>query len=361
MNGKSGRQVTDPAQIVASYNTELRRLKISIDSWRPSCPYIPLQPDRPRNRHKLIMTIRLICCGTSVLDRIWPLPELPAGGGKYHARDYLELGGGMAATASVAAARLGAQTAFWGRAGNDSAGHVMQQELARHRVDVSHFQLYDGVRSSVSAILVANSGERMIVTYRDPSMPTDASWLPLDNVKGCQAVLADIRWVEGASALYRQARALGIPTVIDAEKAEPDAFSTLLPLVDHAIFSDPGLRAFGGDARQLDDAARIAALRQVRALGCTVAAVTLGAQGTLWLDDAGVHRQPVFAVRTVDTTGAGDVFHGAYTLALGEGRSVASAMVFASAVSAIKCTGLTSRASIPGRDEVDAFLAERQT
>lgn len=304
------------------------------------------------------MTTHLICCGISVLDRVWPLPELPTSGGKYHASDYLELGGGMAANAAVAAARLGAQTAYWGRGGDDSAGLVMRQEMAAYGVDVRHFRLYAGVRSSVSSILVANDGERMIVNFRDADMPKDADWLPLDDVRACQAVLADIRWVEGASMLYQKARALGIPTVIDAEKADAVAFTTLLPLVDHAIFSDPGLRSFTGGAALNDDASRIKALKKVRALGCRVAAVTLGAQGTLWLDDAGIHRQAAFTVKVVDTTGAGDVFHGAYTLAIGEGQTVTQAMRFASAVAALKCTRRGGRAGIPSRAEVDLFLAE---
>ena len=117
------------------------------------------------------------------------------------------------------------------------------------------------------------------------------------------------------------------------------------------------MRSFTGGAALNDDASRIKALKKVRALGCRVAAVTLGAQGTLWLDDAGVHRQAAFAVKAVDTTGAGDVFHGAYTLAIGEGQTVTQAMRFASAVAALKCTRRGGRAGIPSRAEVDLFLA----
>jgi sulfofructose kinase len=153
--------------------------------------------------------------------------------------------------------------------------------------------------------------------------------------------------------LYQKARALGIPTVIDAEKADAVAYTTLLPLVDHVIFSDPGLRSFTGGAALNDDVSRIKALKKVRALGCRVAAVTVGVQGTLWLDDAGIHRQTAFTVKVVDTTGAGDVFHGAYTLAIGEGQTITQAMRFASAVAALKCTRRG------GRAEVDVFLAEQ--
>jgi sulfofructose kinase len=85
----------------------------------------------------------------------------------------------------------------------------------------------------------------------------------------------------------------------------------------------------------------------------------MGPQGCLWLDDSGPSHQPAFAVEVIDTTGAGDVFHGAYALALAEGRGVESAMRFASGVAALKCTHHGGRAGIPTRQEVDAFLARQ--
>ena len=135
-----------------------------------------------------------------------------------------------------------------------------------------------------------------------------------------------------------------LTTVCRPEIASAEVFGTLLPLVDHAIFSEPGLRAFAGGATENDEA-RLTALQRVRGLGCRVAAVTRGREGILWIDETGVHRQPAFAVEVVETTGAGDVFHGAYALAIAEGNTVDMAMRFASAVSALKCTGKGGRAS----------------
>lgn len=303
------------------------------------------------------MSLRIICLGNTTLDKIWPVPDLPTGGGKYRASDYLEVGGGMAANAAVAAARLGADTAYWGRAGDDAAGTTMQNEMAGYGVDVSHFRLFPGARSSISAVLVAHDGERTIVNYRGANLPDNASWLPLQQVAAAQAISADIRWVEGAVALFGAARKAGIPTVLDGEIAVEAAYAAVLPLTDHAIFSEPGLRSFAGRDSLDNDSKRRAALKKVRELGCRVAAVTRGPKGLLWLDDHGLHQLPAFEVEVVDTTGAGDAFHGAYACALGEGRSVADAMRFASAVAALKCTRQGGRAGIPTRPEVDAFLA----
>lgn len=301
---------------------------------------------------------RVICIGNTTLDKIWPVAQLPSAGGKYRASDYLEVGGGMAANAAVAVARLGGLAAYWGRAGDDAAGHAMVQEMADYGVDVSNFRLFPGARSSTSAILVTGDGERAIVNFRGTGVPDDAGWLPLEQVRTAQAVLADIRWIEGDVGALGMARSAGIPTVLDGEIAVATAWATVLPLVDHAIFSEAGLRSFH-DLPIETDADRVAALRKVRALGCRMAAVTRGGQGTVWLDEKGIHFQMAFTVDVVDTTGAGDVFHGAYALALGEGREIAHAVRFASAVAALKCTRRGGRAGIPSRAEVEAFLASQ--
>lgn len=301
------------------------------------------------------MSQHIVCVGKSTLDQIWPVGDMPHGGGKFRANGYLVLGGGMAATAAVAVAQLGAQASFCGRAGNDGAGHVMQQELADYGVDVSQFRLFNGARSSVSAIIVDKHGERMIVNYPGADLPDEADWLRPDTLDGVHAVLGDVRWMEGAARLYADARQRKLPTVLDGEAAAANIFATLLPLVDHAIFSLQGLRSFSG-GRIVDHAE---SLQAVRLRGCQVAAVTLGGQGVLWLDDDGLHHLPSFDVCVTDTTGAGDVFHGAYALALAEGMKVEEAMRFSSAVAALKCTHHGGRAGIPTREEVNQFLQQQ--
>jgi sulfofructose kinase len=301
----------------------------------------------------------IICLGNTTLDKIWPVSQLPTTGGKYRASDYLEVGGGMAANAAVAAARLGAATSYWGRAGDDATGRTMKTEMAGYGVDVANFRLFPGARSSTSAVLVSNDGERAIINFSGSGIPGDADWLPIAPVSEVDTVLVDIRWVEGACKVCAAARAAGIPTVLDGEIATADAFAATLPLVDHAIFSQAGLQAFFGDHPIINDADRITALRQVRRLGCRVAAVTRGGDGTVWLDETGIHFQMAFSVNVVDSTGAGDVFHGAYAVALGEGATVPEAMRFASAVAALKCTRRGGRAGIPDRDEVNAFLTKQ--
>ena len=285
---------------------------------------------------------RLICLGLSAFDVTWEVETLPAGGGKTRATDFREGGGGMAANAAVAAARLGGRVQFWGRGGQDSAGRAMHDALAKFGVDVRQFRLFEGARSSVSGIVVDARGERQIVNFRGAGLPLDPSWLPLAQVAECDAVLADPRWPEGAFALFEAARRHGVPTVLDGDVADAVVFDQLLPQVDCAVFSEPGLAGYAGHAGAVE-----AQLLWARARGCELAAVTLGEHGLAWADADGLHRLPAFRVDVVDTTGAGDVFHGAFAFALGAHAPLVDALQFSSAVAALKCTRAGGRVGVP--------------
>ena len=303
-------------------------------------------PDALRSRAG---STRVICLGLSALDQIWRADELFAGAGgqKVRGTSFETLGGGMAATAAVAVARLGGSATFWGRAGADPAGEEMRRLLAQEGVDVAGFRLFADGRSSVSGVVVDPSGERQIVNFRG-QLPDESDWLPLAQVASASCVLADPRWVAGAEALFRAARRSGVPTILDADMAEPEVFETLLPLADHAVFSQPALARYAGCASD-------GALAEIAGFGCRVAAVTRGAAGVTWLVDGATRTQTAPAVEVVDTTGAGDVFHGAYALAIGVGLPVDDAMSFAAAVAALKCTRAGGRAGIPALDEALAF------
>lgn len=293
--------------------------------------------------------VHVICLGLSALDQVWRVDRLFAGQSeKIKATGYGTLGGGMAANASIAVAKLGASVAFWGRAGADAAGHEMKSAFTAEGVDVENFRLFADGRSSVSGIIVDSNGERQIVNFRG-LYPEAADWLPLEAVGRASSVLADPRWVEGAATLFREARVHGIPTVLDGDVADAEVFERLLPLTDHAIFSEPALAAFAGSA----DDQSLAALAR---FGCRVIAVTRGEEGVSWRENGELHRQAAYAVEVVDTTGAGDVFHGAYALAIGAGLDVRAAMAFSAATAAMKCRHAGGRNGIPDINECLAFM-----
>jgi sulfofructose kinase len=297
---------------------------------------------------------RVICLGHTTLDFVWTVDALPHGGGKTPASSYACRGGGMAATAAVAAARLGACAQFWGRAGDDAAGAAMRAELATFGVDATHLRLFQGACSSVSSVVVDASGERMLVNFRGADLPADPAWLPLDTVSNADMVLADPRWPEGALALFTQARGAGVPSILDGDVAEPAVFDALLPHVDYAVFSSEGLARYVGQPRHA--LAIDKALGAACAKGCRVAAVTLGDRGVAWLDGTTIQHLPAFAVDVVDTNGAGDVFHGALAFALGARWRLRDALLFSSAAAALKCTRAGPRNGVPDFASTTSFL-----
>jgi sulfofructose kinase len=204
-------------------------------------------------------------------------------------------------------------------------------------------------------VIVDERGERLVVGFRGNALQAPADWLPLERVALAGALLADVRWPDGASRALRAARDAGIPAILDAEIASAEILEQLTGAADHVIFSERGLEAYaGGDSE--------GGLRRVLAHGALMAAVTRGEAGVLWIESAepgNVRRCPAFAVDTVDTLAAGDVFHGAYALALAEGACIDAAIRFAAAAAAIKCSRPGGRSGAPVRSEVEAFLAGR--
>lgn len=294
--------------------------------------------------------IRVACVGITVMDRIYYVEGLPTEGGKYVAKRYTEVGGGPAATAAVAAAKLGAQVDFIGRVGDDDTGNSLLEELESLGVNTRYTRRYAGAKSSQSAVIVDVKGERIIVNYPSPDLLHDADWLNEIDFSQWDVVLADVRWHEGAKRAFTLARRAGVMTVLDGD-VTPQDISELVALSDHAAFSEPGLTRLTG----IQDT--VSALKKSQMLTNGHVYVTRGSEGCDWLDDNVFRHQPGFPVEVVDTTGAGDVFHGALAFSLAGGTPVEEAVRFASGVAALKCTRPGGRAGIPDCDQTRSFLS----
>ncbi len=294
----------------------------------------------------------VVCAGVAVFDHIFTADRLPCGGGKHFASGFSEIGGGPAATAAVAVARLGGRARYWGRVGDDATGSRILDELQCWGVDVAAARRVPGGRSSISAVILDDAGERMIIAFADPTLDADPSWLPLDALDSAQAVVVDLRWPEGAASVLRAARQRGLPAVFDADVAPDGEGARLLPLASHVAFSTTGLSQMTGTTDPAEGLARAARMTE------GWVGVTAGGDGCYWRDGDRLVHQPAFAVEARDTLGAGDVFHGALALALAERRPIAAAIRFASGAAALKCARPGGRAGIPTRAEVDALIRE---
>jgi len=292
----------------------------------------------------------ILCAGIIVLDEVFKVERFPQPDGKTQAQGFFVVNGGCAANAAVAIARLGGRAALGGPAGEDPNGDHVLAALARDHIDCSGCQRLAGVTTALSAIFIDARGERMIVTYRDHRLALATPTDPAGLVATADAVLADNRFPDFVRPICMAARRRGLTMVLDADRPT-DMSEDLFRIATHVVFSSECLRATTGLDDLGDALARVAGTTQ------SFLAVTNGSQDVLWREGETLRRSPAFAVQAVDTLGAGDVFHGAFTLALAEGQDVAAAIRFAAAAAGLKCQRLGGSTTAPHRVEVDALLA----
>jgi sulfofructose kinase len=294
---------------------------------------------------------RLLSCGIVTWDWLYRVDRIPPGPGAVEAKQFVGTGGGMAASAACAMGRLGGDVEFWGRCGDDRVGDEILADMRGYGVRVDRVRRIAGHSSPVSAILVDRDGERMIVPYYDPALDQDPSWLPVADMPLFDGVMVDARWPRGAARALDAARAAGAIAMLDADVAPREILDDLMARATHVVWSEVALRDWAGTT---DPGA---GLRAARRRFAGFLGVTVGAGGFRWLEGDDLRAEPAPRVEAVDTLAAGDVFHGAFLLALAEGRGVAEAARFANVAAALKCARFGSRTTTPSREEVDAFLA----
>ena len=293
---------------------------------------------------------KVICTGLAVLDHVFYLSTIPKKAEKSFAKDYFVSGGGNAATAAIAVSRAGGEAIFWGRLGDDQNGDFILSELEKLEVDVRDVYRLHGVKSGVSSVLIDEKGERLITNYCDPKLFSNERKLPLERLKEADAVLVDFRWQEGALHTANSARKLEIPVILDADLTPDGMNKDIIRNSSHVLFSKPALDEFSGGK------SKKSALSFAKELNNGWVGVTDGEYGTYWLEKDRLRHFQAFQVKTIDTLGAGDVFHGIFTLGLAEGKTEEQSIRFASAGAAIHCSKTGGRKSIPDREEIHNFL-----
>jgi len=288
--------------------------------------------------------------GECSLDTWLRLDALPPPGGKAAVSDWRERPGGQVATATLAAARLGLRAEYAGAVGGDAAAAQVLAPLRAAGVTLSRVHVVPDARTRAAVIAVEQgSGERAVFGHRDPRLAAGRAALaalPLDDTR---LLLLDGSDFAVALPLAQRARAAGVPVVLDLDAAAPEA-EELLAFVDFPVVSQGFAERCYGTPR--------AALARLAALGAKLPVVTLGAQGALARWQGALVASPAFRVAVVDTTGAGDVFHGAFAWGLLEGLGAAELLRAANAAAAFACTGLGAQGALPDAAALRAVLAE---
>ena len=298
--------------------------------------------------------------GISVVDIMLVMDGFGEGEGSFHCERLLTEGGGMAATALCAAARLGSRTCLFSRVGDDLHGRFVVEGLRAFGVDTSGVAAVPGRNTTVSIVLVdRKTGEKQFYSEREKSAYIDPIKADLSLLAGAEALLLDGHWTDQALRSALWARERGVPVVGDF-KSMYDGLEEVLPLVDYLII--PFFFASEITGERLID--RILAGLSSRWGGTPV--VTLGDGGGAYLTGGSLRRYRTFPVGSphvgvpvacVDSTGAGDAFHGAFCHFLSRGADLDRCLELSSAVGALNCRALGGRAALPGPLELSAFLA----
>ncbi len=290
---------------------------------------------------------RVIVAGVAVVDFVFNVDDMPVRPEKYRAKDAMIVGGGCAANAAVAIARLGGDAVLAARLGEDQMADLILADLQRENVDIEFVHQAKGGCSSFSSIYVDAAGERQIMNFRGSGLTRETDWL--EEVPQADAILADNRWPDGAAKMMEIARKRGIPGIIDGE--DPIDLESLTN-ASHVAFSRQGLVALTGE----NDLAK--ALKMLESNLPSWLCVTDGLAGVYFLQNGKIEHIPAFKVDVKDTLGAGDIWHGAFALCLAEGAAEPDAIEFANAAAAIKCTQYGGRSGCPDRLTTKIFLKE---
>ncbi len=307
--------------------------------------------------------LQIVGLGLTTIDILLRIGELPTWEKGGQARDLRFDGGGLVGTALVAAERLGARTGFIGTCGCDAAAQMKLGFLTCDGVDVSRVVRRETPEDQVVLVCVHEQTGERVFTFRDrlDPQPLQVAELDRDYITSANFLHLDGFPYDAAMQAAAWMHAAGKPVMLDASKAdrpmdEPTRahVRTLVAVTDYLVSGAGFAQALSGKPDRWE------AMADVLALGPRVFVQTEGEDGCYTFTAQERFHTPAFRVPVVDTTGAGDVFHGAYLVGLLKGWDIHRTAEFACAVAALKCTRLGGRSGIPRFAEVMAFLRGKE-
>ncbi len=291
--------------------------------------------------------------GQCAWDMLAVVDRFPQSDTKKEVFVWEEQGGGPAATALVALSRLGVPCRFYGVIGDDNEGEAIRKSLIEEGVDVTGLVKRSNASSQTAFIAIDKStGTRTIFWKRPSSDPLQVEELPPDFLSNAEFLLLDGLMKDVSAFAARQARKLGIPVMLDAGHVR-EGMLELARMSDYVVGSEEFARELGWK----DDPGSFS--HEIKRLGFGITTITLGVRGSVTYAGTETISCPAFPIEIVDTTGAGDVFHGGYLFGLLQKWPLKDTIRFASATAALKCRRLGGRAGIPRLSEVQQFLQAR--
>jgi sulfofructose kinase len=290
--------------------------------------------------------------GLNATDTLILLPKFPAYAGKVAFTQELLSPGGQVASAMVACAQLGLRVKYIGTVGDDERGRVQMDSLRGLGINLDHVQVRQNCPNQTAYILIDQStGERTVLWSRSDCLRLKPEEITDELIASARLLHIDGHDTPAVSRAAEIARRHGIPVTVDVDTVY-HGFDTVLPKVDYLIASSE----FPGQWTSERDPFKALELIQ-NEYGMKVAAMTLGAHGALARTGGRFVYSPAFVVNCVDTTGAGDVFHGAFCYAVLEGLSMRDSLDLANAMAALNCTAIGARGGIKSLADARALIA----
>lgn len=296
----------------------------------------------------------VIGLGGCAWDLMGIVNEYPQVDEKQRLVAFQEQGGGQAGTAMVAVTRLGGRAAVIGITGDDELGDKIRQSFLDEGVDISHLQTLAGLRSLLAiCIAITDTGHRTILYCDDTQGKLAPQELDCEFITSGRCFLTDTHHPHAGLAAARRAREAGIPVVLDLERSA-ETNDELLTVADYPILPAHYALEFTGESTLEAAAQRLLAYQP------EVLIITRGPEGVVAYTEHEVIEQSAYKVEpVVDTTGAGDAFHGAFAYGLALGYEIRRNLAFASAVAALNCRKLGGRSGLPGMAEVKQLMGRK--
>ncbi|HEY1338768.1 MAG TPA: PfkB family carbohydrate kinase, partial [Bryobacteraceae bacterium] len=289
--------------------------------------------------------------GLNATDTLLIVPHFPAYAGKAPYLEEIVSPGGQVASALVACARLGLKTKYIGAVGDDWRGRVQMESLQGTGMNLDHVQLRKNCENQSAYIVIDRStGERTVLWRRSDCLRIDPEQISEDQIACARLLHIDGHDTPAVAHAAAVARRRGIPVTVDVDTIY-HGFDRVLPNVDYLVASSEFPAGWTGETDPFK------ALETIQnEYGMRVASMTLGAHGSLARAEGKFYYSPAYVVNCVDTTGAGDVFHGAFCYAVLEGMPMADALEFSNAMAALNCTAVGARGGVRGMEEIRALM-----
>jgi sugar/nucleoside kinase (ribokinase family) len=291
--------------------------------------------------------------GLNAVDHLCVVPGYPRFNSKVKMLEYSKQGGGQVATAMVTCVRLGLKAKYIGKVGDDDYGTFSLESLKKEGVDISDVMVEKYANSQFAFILIENgSGERTIIWNRDDRLKIHLNQLKKESVCSGKVLHLDTHEVEASIQAARWAQEEGIPVMLDAEKVK-EGTADLLKWVDILIADSTFPKKMIGCEDMMT------CLQKLKKLGPSFVCVTLGKEGSCALYGEAMFKSTAFRVECKDTTGAGDVFHGAFIFGMLQNWEIEEILRFSHAAASLKCRTLGGRSGIPTLSEVMQFIKRK--